>query len=192
MLSSIGIIICTRVANKFITFIIFFIKYVSVCVCVRVCVFTLCLIYQWSILITWACVSIEFIFVLDMNNKLVIINFVCYTILGRLNLMWKCGNSRTHISYSHTTRHPHDLILTLTPSRFHFPTHFLMWARLSDNPSFHFMLSFCFHCFAIAFMKFQGLVNVILLFCFIWPQSKTTEKKLAKKLRNRKTHQLVI
>lgn len=101
--------------------------WVSVCACVRV--FALCFIPMAQSHHLRACVSIEFIFGLDMNNKLVIINFVCYTVLSRLNLMWKCGNSRTHISYSHTTRHPHVLTLTLSLSLlldFTFPAHSLM------------------------------------------------------------------
>lgn len=124
--------------------------WVSVYACVRV--FTLCFIPMAQSHHLRACVSIEFIFGLDMNNKLVIINFVCYTVLSRLNLMWKCGNSRTHISYSHTTRHPHVLTLTLSlslsASRFHFPSTFsdARWERLFDNLYTFVVFSLFFHC----------------------------------------------
>lgn len=162
--------------------------WVSVCACVRV--FALCFIPMAQSHHLRACISIEFIFGLDMNNKLVIINFVCYTVLSRLNLMWKCGNSRTHISYSHTTRHPHVLTLTLSlsASRFHFPSTFsdARWERLSDN-LYTFVLFFIV--FPLHLWNFKD--SWMLFFSFVsfdrnW-QNKTKKKQPTKKWRNKNT-----
>lgn len=166
--------------------------WVSVYACVRV--FALCFIPMAQSHHLRACVSIEFIFGLDMNNKLVIINFVCYTVLSRLNLMWKCGNSRTHISYSHTTRHPHVLTLTLSLCFSISLSQHILWCEMRASVWQSLYIRAVLHCFSIAFMKFQGLVNVILLFCFIWPQlAKQNEKNTSdEKIKKQKTHQLVI
>lgn len=162
--------------------------WVSVCACVRV--FALCFIPMAQSHHLRACVSIEFIFGLDMNNKLVIINFVCYTVLSRLNLMWKCGNSRTHISYSHTTRHPHVLTLTLSLSlcfSISLSQH-ILWCEMRASVWQSLYIRCVLIVFPLCLWNFKD--SWMLFFSFVsfdrnW-QNKTKKKHPTKKLRNKK------
>lgn len=124
------------------------------------------------------CVSIEFILILDMNNKVVIINFTCFTILDPLiheNLMWKCGKSRNISLFAHT----HTLFLS---------RHFWVsvWQSLFRLHLFCFLL-----CFSIVYLlNFKDLWMVF--FSFVWFVCDCMKKIRRKKFNKQKTHQLVI